>query len=61
MSGRQRLRDLRLKELHLFGQLLDGLVMSRHFRLDRRELKRQFSYFLLLTLDNGMGRIQLIQ
>jgi hypothetical protein len=61
VSGRQGLPDLCLEQLQLPGQLVNGLFVDSQFRLDRGKLKRQLSYFLLLTLDNGMGRIQLIQ
>ena len=60
VSGRQGLRDLCLEQLQLPGQLVNGLCLSSYLRLDRAKLKRQLSYFLLLTLDDGMGRIQLI-
>jgi hypothetical protein len=60
LRGRQRLRDCCLEQMQLPGQLINGFFVSSHLRLDRGKLKCQLSYFLLLTLDEGMGRIQLI-
>jgi hypothetical protein len=47
--------------LQLIGQLNDGFFVSRHLFLHRCKMKGELGYFLLLTLYNGMSRIQLIQ